>query len=122
MNQVQLDGKIVSDIKIGSTKRNIPVLNFRLIHKDSRAKNPLFVDIEVWGKEAEALAEEAKRGDVVRIIEGELRRDQWESREKFDDDGQLLEAAGLPRSKLKITASVVEVLQKKAVYEEESQF
>lgn len=94
INQIVIDGRIVSDIELRKTaKQNISVINMRLAHNNSKQKVPVYVDVEVWGKVAENLANNAKRGSSV-VVHGELRRDKWETE-------------GEPRSKLKITATKV---------------
>ena len=93
INQVSLGGKIVSDIELRKSKTGLSVLDFRLMYKNSKAKSPLFIDIEIWGNEAENLSAKGKRGDFC-ICHGELRRDVWEKE-------------GQERSKIKITANKV---------------
>jgi single-strand DNA-binding protein len=50
-----------------------------------------FIDVDVWGKQAEWLTESARKGSKV-LVEGSLREDKWEDRE------------GNKRSKIKIRA------------------
>ncbi len=97
INSVTLNGKIVSDFELRITNfKKIPVTNFRIQHNSPRLKHPVYVDVEVWGKEAENLCASAQRGSFV-VVYAELRRDVWAA-----DDGS-------PRSKLKLTASKVVV-------------
>ena len=101
MNSTTIDGKVITDIELRKTnKKQIPVVNFRLVHNERRRENPVYVDVEVWGREAENLAENAGRGSYV-VVYGELRRDVWEA----------TNTGGEPetRSKLKITANRVVV-------------
>lgn len=96
LNQVNIDGRIVDDFELRKTKnKNLSVVNFRLLHNEPKLKTPVYIDVEVWGKEAENLAATAKRGTFV-VVHAELRRDRWES-----DEGV--------RSKLKLTANRVMV-------------
>jgi single-strand DNA-binding protein len=95
INEITLSGKIVSDVSVRESKKGYSVADFRLMHKNQKARNPVFVDIEVWQEEAKRVGESAVRGDSV-VIYGDLRRDVWEK------DGN-------QRSKLKITANKVVV-------------
>jgi len=98
VNQVNLGAKIVSDISLrNTTKKGVPVADFRVLHKNRKLTNPLFIDVEVWGDEAMRVYENVKRGDTV-VLVGELRRDVWSAKE-----------SGEARSKIKITASRVVV-------------
>lgn len=93
LNQVNLGGKVVSEITLRTTNnKGIPVCNFRLSHNAPKLRNPVYIDVEVWGKEAEIFAEKASRHSLV-VVYGEIRRDVWQTE------------SGEPRSKLKITAS-----------------
>jgi single-strand DNA-binding protein len=93
INNVTLGGKIVSDLILRKSKSGMSVIDFRLMYKNKKAKNPLFIDVEAWGLEADRLSETAVKGVSV-IVHGELRRDVWEK------DGE-------ERSKIKITAEKV---------------
>lgn len=93
INQVVLGGKIVSSVELRRSKKGQSVCDFRFMHKHARAREPLFIDIEVWGNEAEKVAGNTQKGDLL-VVHGELRRDVWEK------DGNT-------RSKVKITASKV---------------
>ena len=57
-----------------------------------------FVDVEVWGKQAEPCQKYLTKGSPV-MIEGRLKLDQWEDK-----------ASGQKRSKLKIVAENVQFL------------
>ncbi len=97
INNVTLNGKIVSDVILRQTNnKKIDVTNFRLQHNSPRLKNPVYIDVEVWGKEAENLCASAQRNSFV-IVYAELRRDVWSAED------------GSPRSKLKLTATKVVV-------------
>lgn len=95
INNVVLNGRIVSDLELRYTNnKKIPVTNFRLQHSNPKLKYPVYIDVEVWGKEAENLVESGQRGSFV-VVYAELRRDVWAA----DDGGN--------RSKLKLTAQNV---------------
>lgn len=97
INQITLSGKIVSEISLRKSNKGYSVADFRIKHRNKRAKNPVFIDIEVWQDEAEKVHKEAENGSIV-IVYGDIRRDVWEK------DGE-------SRSKLKITADKV-IVQK----------
>jgi len=91
INSVHLAGKIVGDeIRNSQSRDGTTVVNFRLYTKHPKAKNPIYIDVETWGAEADRIMENAEVGDYV-LVEGELRMDQWESQNGT-------------RSKIKITA------------------
>ncbi len=97
LNQIIIGGKVVSDIELRkSNKLNIPVCDFRLMYRSPRAKDALFIDVEIWGEEAEKFASIAQRKDRVNI-NGELRQDNWEK-------------DGVKRSKIKITAQKITII------------
>lgn len=98
VNQVVVDGRIVTDIPLRHSKSGVPVTDFRIRHKTRKMPHPLYIDVEVWGAEAERLAEYASRDDRVVIANGELRCDVWEKE-------------GQKRSKIKITAGRVILIQ-----------
>ena len=101
INRVELEGRVVSDLELRKTSnKGYSVINLRLAHNNPRSRTPVYIDVEVWGKTAEQLAETASRGSYV-VVHGELRRDKWEQ-------------DGSPRSKIKITASRVIVDNSKA--------
>ncbi len=98
VNQVNLFGKIVSsEIELRKSKSGTSVTEFRIIHRNKKFKNPLFIDIEVWGQESIKVHDTAKKGDKV-IVYGELRSDIWTSKD------------GTQKSKIKITANKVVVI------------
>jgi single-strand DNA-binding protein len=54
--------------------------------------DPIFLDVSVWGRQAENACQYLKKGSVA-LVEGRLTMDQWEDKE-----------SGQKRSKIKITA------------------
>ncbi len=103
INDVTLNGKIVSDVILRQTNnKKINVTNFRLQHIGPKLKNPVYIDVEVWGQEAENFCASAQRNSFV-VVHAELRRDVWEAED------------GSPRSKLKLTATKVVVEKPESV-------
>ena len=58
---------------------------------------PCFVDVAVWGKQAEACGQYLAKGRSV-LVEGKLQLDQWESKE------------GQKRSRLRVRADRVQFM------------
>lgn len=102
MNSIKITGKIASSIELRQSKNGVSVVDFTLYHK-GRGRNPVWVDVEVWGEEAERVYKEIAYNELVQV-EGELRRDKWIS--KYNNE---------PKSKLKITADSVEQVQMQSV-------
>lgn len=86
-NSVQLMGNLCRDIEIRHTSGNQAVANASMaINRKWRSadgqdrEEVTFVDIEIWGKTAEAMAKYLKKGDPVFVF-GRLKLDQWEDKE-----------------------------------------
>lgn len=93
-------GRVTRDAElkyIGSN--NTPMVEIglcsnRIWSKDGeKQEEPTFVDITLWGKRAESLAQYLKKGAFI-LVEGRLTLDTWE-------------VDGTKRSKIKITADNV---------------
>jgi len=69
---------------------------FRDKNTGALAERPVFVDVDVWDKQAENAAQHLRKGRNI-LVEGRLQMDAWEK------DGQ-------KRTKLKVRASVVKFL------------
>ncbi len=88
-------GRLTRDAELrytpsGSAVSDISVCSNRTWSKDGeRQEEPCFVDITLWGKQAEALCEYLTKGTFI-TIEGRLQLDTWETPE------------GVKRSKLKV--------------------
>ena len=61
----------------------------------------MFVDVDVWGRQAETTAQYCGKGSAV-LIEGALQMDQWDDKE-----------TGQKRSKIKVRAERVQFLGKR---------
>lgn len=110
VNQVNLAARIISDISLRSTtKRGVPVADFRVSHRNRKLAHPLLIDVEVWGAEAQRLYENMKRGDFVMLV-GELRRDVWTSKTTKE-----------PRSKIKVTAERVVLMDSPIISKEDNE-
>jgi len=105
MNQVSISGKVINDFQLNETKtKKIPVINFRIQHKNNKTKTPVYIDVEAWGDTAKEFSDNAKRGSIV-TVHAELRRDVWLNSDKEE------------RSKLKLTADkiIIESTEKNSV-------
>lgn len=110
MNDFNISGRIISDLQLNRTKqKDIAVINFRIVHKSPKLRNPVYIDVELWDKAAEDFAEEAFRGSFV-MVYGSVRRDVWTTQ-----DNEF-------RSKLKINARKVVVDNSKKKDLEEASF
>src|SRR4030043_150631 len=103
-NKVILIGRLTKDPELRYTNTGIPVTNLsiaineRIKKGDEWIEETLFVDkIAVWQRQAETAAEYLKKGRLV-LIEGRLRKNQWETE------------SGEKRSNLEIVASRVQFL------------
>lgn len=81
---------------------NITVAENRKYKKSdgSQQEESVFLDVELWGRTAEIAGMYCKRGSNV-LVAGRLKQDNWE-----DKDGQ-------KRSKLKLNADVLQLLDSK---------
>tara|TARA_R110000803_G_scaffold88144_2_gene155151 strand:- start:1102 stop:1476 length:375 start_codon:yes stop_codon:yes gene_type:complete len=75
-NTIVAAGHLASDPElrqVGDSK----VCKIRLCISNKRAKEPCFIDAELWNKQAETANEYLKKGRPI-ILQGELRNSSWE--------------------------------------------
>lgn len=84
LNKVFLMGNLTRNPELRYTPANVAVCEFsiainrRFIQANGQEKSETcFVDIIVWGKQAENCSRFLEKGSAV-FIEGELKYDQWE--------------------------------------------
>ncbi|HNW92294.1 MAG TPA: single-stranded DNA-binding protein [bacterium] len=101
LNKVFLLGNLTRDPELKYTGTGMAVAKLGLaVNRRFKSKSgewqeeATFIDVDVWGKSAENVAQFCKKGSGV-FIEGSLRLDSWEK------DGE-------KRSKLKVTADRVQ--------------
>jgi single-strand DNA-binding protein len=89
INHIIISGNLVANPTLRETNSGTPVGSATLANNEffsddrgERQQITTFVDVIVWGKSGENFAYLAKKGQEI-IIEGELRRNDWES-----EDGQ----------------------------------
>ena len=89
INRIIISGNLVANPTLRETNSGTPVASVTIANneffndgKGERQQVTTFVDVTAWGKSGENLASLAKKGQEI-IIEGQLRRNDWES-----EDGQ----------------------------------
>ena len=89
INRIIISGNLVANPTLRETNSRTPVASVTIANNEffndgegERQQVTTFVDVTVWGKSGESFASLAKKGQEV-IIEGQLRRNDWES-----NDGQ----------------------------------
>lgn len=103
LNKVLLIGRLTRDPELRQTQNGGAVANFGLAMNrtfkvgDERREETTFVDVSVFGKQAESVNEYCQKGKQV-LVEGRLNLDQWES-----SDGE-------KRSKLTVIADRVQFM------------
>lgn len=101
-NRVVLVGNLTRDVKLDHTPQGTAVVeiglavNDRVKRGDQWTDEATFVDITLWGRQAEVAAEYLAKGSSV-LIEGRLKLDSWEK------DGQ-------KRSKLRVVGERLQML------------
>jgi single-strand DNA-binding protein len=104
-NKVILIGNLTKDPEVRFTPSGTPVANFRIAvnhryKQGGETKDDVcYIDIVVFGKQAESCGQFLNKGDGV-IVDGRLQERRWET-----DDGQ-------KRSKYEIVAQQVRFLPK----------
>ncbi len=106
LNKVFLAGNLTRDPELRYTPGGTAVAQFGLAvnrrfrnREGQMQEEATFVDIEVWGRQAEAASEYISKGSPV-LIEGRLKLDTWESKQ-----------TGERRSKLRVVGERVQFLR-----------
>ena len=96
-NRVILLGRLTRDVELKYTASNLAVTELGLAVTDRRrnangenVEETTFVDVTLWGRQAEVASEYLNKGSPV-FIEGRLKLDQWEDKQ-----------SGQKRSKLRV--------------------
>jgi len=105
LNEVFLMGNLTRDPELRYTPGGTAVaqwgmaINHKYKDKEGNLQEDVtFVDVEAWGKQAEASAEHLSKGSPV-FVKGRLKLDQWTSK-----------SSGEKRSKLKVVSGWVQFL------------
>jgi len=104
-NKVLLMGNLTRDPEVRYTPKGTAIASLGLAinrqwtnEAGEKKEEVTFVDVEVWGRQAETAGQYLAKGRPV-FIEGRLRFDQWDDKE-----------SGQKRSKLKVVAERVQFL------------
>jgi single-strand DNA-binding protein len=104
-NRVILLGRLTRDVELKYTASNLAVTEIGLAVTDRRrnangenVEETTFVDVTLWGRQAEVASEYLNKGSPV-FIEGRLKLDQW-------DDKQ----SGQKRSKLRVVGERLQLI------------
>jgi len=104
-NKVLLIGNLTRDPEVRYTPKGTAIANLGLavnrtytLESGEQKEEVTFVDVEVWGRQAETTGQYLSKGRPV-FIEGRLKLDQWDDKE-----------SGQKRSKLKVVAERVQFL------------
>lgn len=93
-------GRVTRDTELnfspnGTAVAEIGMCSNRTWTKDGeRVEDPTFIDVTLWGKQAEVLAQYLKKGAFI-MVEGRLQLDSWEAED------------GSRRNKMKVVASQI---------------
>jgi single-strand DNA-binding protein len=81
-NTITAAGYLVSDPEVRNVNSK-KVCKLRMCISNNRANEDekLFIDVEMWGRQAEIAEEYLKKGRSI-IVNGELRRNSWENEGK----------------------------------------
>ena len=83
LNRLALSGRLTAEPELKSLPSGTAVANLRLASNRTyttngdRREEALFVDVEVYGKAAEAVAQHKGKGAFL-IVDGRLRQNTWE--------------------------------------------
>lgn len=99
MNNVSLIGRLGQhpELRVTTSGKKVATFSIAVENRFRSDDSPDWVQIQVWGKTAEVVAEHKNKGDQVAIT-GRLTSSQW-----VDDDGT-------NRSRLFVTAETVDFL------------
>ena len=108
-NKVIFIGNLTKDPELRYTPQGTPVASFRIAvnsrykQSDELKSETLFIDIVVFGKQAESCSQYLSKGRSV-LVEGRLQERRWESN-------------GQQKSKVEVIANTVRFLSKKSAGE-----
>ncbi|MFA5794988.1 MAG: single-stranded DNA-binding protein [Candidatus Brocadiia bacterium] len=104
LNKVFLMGNLTRDPELSYTPSGVPICKFGMAvnrkyttKQGEQKEEVLFIDINVWKKQAENCAQYLKKGSQA-LIEGSLQLDSWQSK------------TGEKRSKIKVQAQTVKFM------------
>lgn len=88
LNTVNIEGNMAADPALSYSPQGHPVVNVNLAINETRKGHTngdrqdivTWVQVQVWGKQAEAINKYCKKGFRL-IVTGKLRSDSWEDKE-----------------------------------------
>jgi single-strand DNA-binding protein len=101
LNSLLIEGRLVRDPLSRQTGEGTPVYSFSIASDryykagEGAQKETSFIDIESWGRVAEAVREDGRKGRAVRVT-GRLKQERWTA------------ADGAGRSRVVVVAAHVE--------------
>jgi len=104
LNKVLLIGNLTKDPELRYISNGTAVCDFRIAvnrvytTNNEKKEETCFIDINVWGRQAESVSKYLQKGSSA-FIEGRLQLDQWEDRE-----------TGKARSRMRVVAERVQFL------------
>lgn len=107
LNQVIISGRLTRNASLktlssGSSVAELSVASNRIWNdrNGNKQEETVFVDVDLWGKQAEYFGNNLKKGDYV-MVTGRLRRESWET------DGQKRSKLSLRADKIDLPPKVV---------------
>lgn len=107
LNQVIISGRLTRDASLktlssGSSVAELSIASNRIWNdrNGNKQEETVFVDVDLWGKQAEYFGNNLKKGDYV-MVTGRLRRESWET------DGQKRSKLSLRADKIDLPPKVV---------------
>ena len=107
LNQVIMSGRLTRDASLktlssGSSVAELSLASNRIWNDRSgnKQEETVFVDVDLWGKQAEYFGNNLKKGDYI-MVTGRLRRESWET------DGQKRSKLSLRADKIDLPPKVV---------------
>lgn len=86
LNKVFIMGNLTRDPELRVTPKGTPICQFSLainrkfkMESGETREEVIFVDVEAWGKQGEAIAKFVTKGRPL-FVEGRLKLDQWEDK------------------------------------------
>lgn len=108
LNRCLVMGNICSDPETRHTPGGKAVCSFRLAVNDygkdaqgERTQESVYLDVDAWERQAEVVEKYCRKGSAL-FVEGRLKMDTWDDK-----------ATGAKRSKIKVIANNVQLLDKK---------
>src|SRR6202047_5618376 len=123
INRIIISGNLVADPTLRETTPGPPVASATIANNEffndgdgERQQVTTFADVTVWGKSGESFASLAKKGQEV-IIEGQLRRNDWESSDGQKHSKHFIKAENWQFTQYRRQEEITEVTPEKEIKE-----